>query len=161
MFIIIYLITIASNLNLISSCSCPPIIKWKLGITRQYSSVDAAFVAKSVCLDDINRIYELEVKEVFKGNVEVGDIVRSTDSNSCGAYIVASDNYLFLGDYHPRGDVFEISGCGYSRSITHIIGSERDLGSLPQTGNAKYLNVDKIVYEQLNILSCLREQSKN
>ena len=97
------------------ACSCPPLKKLDYERNAEYQNAEFIFIGKIYNLKNHKRVFEVKVKEIFKGNLNVGQIINGGNNYYCEPFVNKNGEWLIYGKIE-NGILF-IKECGLSRSL--------------------------------------------
>jgi hypothetical protein len=133
-------------------CTCPPPRNNEKGWSKEYVNSELVFIGEVSCYNEEDYTYTIEVCEVFKGNVESGDLITGSNDLSCHPWVELEKDWLFYGTM-ISDETFQANGCGhtttYEKPTQRVLTSQ--LGTLNQNETQLQLDRDQVL-KQINYI---------
>lgn len=100
--------------NGIGPCDCAGIENWRTATVGEYEYVEDVFIGNVKTLSGDKAEYEIEVTEVFKGDLKVGSLIKGINSQNCEPIVNKKGQWLFFGTFSNN---FHINECGLTSNI--------------------------------------------
>jgi hypothetical protein len=97
------------------ACDCGPLKKLDYERNAEYQNAEFIFIGYIYNLKNNKRVFEVKVKEIFKGNLKIGQIINGKNNYYCEPFVNESGDWLIYGKIE-NGKLL-ISLCGLSRSL--------------------------------------------
>ena len=133
-----------------SLCTCPPPKNWKKATPIEYKYVNDVFIGDIRIDCDNDFEYLIVICEVFKGDLQPGQIIKGINSGTCGPYVDTDGEWILFGNYSSR---FIVNDCGLS---LNIINPKRLLAPQPinlkNNLESRRLEAKQNIKQQINML---------
>jgi hypothetical protein len=100
-------------------CSCATIGNWRKATPKEYKYVEDVFIGDVKKIGESKFDYEIEVCEVFKGDLKVGQIIKGTNPRYCSPFVDKLGEWVLFGEYSTD---FKTNDCGLSSNIAEPFG---------------------------------------
>lgn len=97
------------------SCSCAPTGNLPEAQEKEFAVSDNVIIGEIVNISDDERLIILKVKEIFKGNLEVGQVIKFKNNYYCEPFIDMLGEWLIYSKTE-EGEL-KVNECGLSRSL--------------------------------------------
>lgn len=112
-------------------CSCYGVRDVRKGIPKEFNRSNDVFIGDVISVHDNNYVYKIEVRQVFKGNLKVGQTIKGVNVD-CPPFITDIDvdeRWIFFGQQYSN--TFKTNDCGLSSSFSDPFGISRLLSNQP------------------------------